>query len=326
MTTTIGRLAPSTNGALHLGHARSFLLAWWIAQSAGGHLVLRIDDLDPTRCRPEHEDGALRDLEWLGLTWEGTPLRQSERGPVYRAATESLVQSAGAYPCVCTRREILLAAPHRGEEPRAYPGTCRGRFPDLAHAARETGRPPLLRFPAPPAPIAIEDTLHGPQTLDLDADCGDFPIQGRDGLATYQLATVIDDHDQGVTQVVRADDLLPSAFRQAALQDALGYPRPNWLHVPLVVEEGGHRLAKRSQDRPLAALRQAGLDPRVLVAWAARSAGQHAPEPIRPAELPAPFDPSLLPRHPAVLDHATRSLLQLAPPREPESGSSEPTA
>lgn len=334
MDPPIGRLAPSTNGALHLGHARSFLIAWWVARAAGGSVVLRYDDLDPTRCKPEHERAALRDLQWLGLDWEGAQvqpgprlggseqsiLRQSERGPLYRAAAELLIATSGAYPCVCTRKEILLAAPHRGEEPPPYPGTCRGKYSSLAQAERDSGRKPMLRFPAPSQPVVIDDLLHGTLERDLATDCGDFPILTREGLATYQLATVVDDAAQSVAQVVRGDDLIPSAFRQAALQDALGHARPTWIHVPLVVEEGGHRLAKRSADRPIAALRQAGLDPRVLVAWAARSAGQLAPDPITPGNLPQPFDLSRLPRTPAVLDAPTRALLGLAPPRETDPG------
>jgi glutamyl-tRNA synthetase len=309
----VGRLAPSPNGLLHLGHARSFVLAWLSIRSRSGRLVLRMDDLDPSRCKPEYEEGVLRDLEWLGLDWDGPVTRQSNRGPAYAAALAPLLQADLVYACTCTRREIALSAPHASDAPQTYPGTCRGRYPTLA-AAQSSGRSAQLRLRVPAAPITIQDRIHGPYTEDLSKTSGDFPLFTHEGLASYQFATVIDDQAAAVTEVLRGDDLLPSTTRQALLQDALAYPRPIWIHVSLVTESNGHRLAKRSQDRPLAALRAAGLDPRTLLSWIARTAGLPAPEPLTLPELLPLYTPPT-PGQPApCLDPTALATLNLSPP------------
>ena len=270
----VGRLAPSPTGRLHVGHARSFLVAWWSARAAGGEIVLRIEDLDRTRCKPEWEAGVLEDLEWLGLDWDGTPLRQSDDLEPYHAAAERLLARGLAYPCVCSRREIEahLAAPHAGGE-LVYPGTCRGRFADVHAAERQSGRPAGVRFRVAPGPHAIEDRVHGRFTADPSAECGDFLLLRRDGMVAYQLAVVVDDARQGVTEVVRGDDLLPSAVRQHLLREALGLPHPAWAHVPLVHMPDGRRLAKRGGAVSLSDLREGGADPREIVAWCARTLG-----------------------------------------------------
>lgn len=292
-----GRLAPSPTGRLHLGHARSFLLAWWSARSRGGRVVLRMEDLDPDRSRPEHVDGVLRDLEWLGLDWDGPVLMQSARGEAYREALAGLEARGLAYPCVCTRREIEAAgqAPHRGEEAvdgtQRYPGTCRGRFRNIAEARTATGREPALRFLVREGPVRAEDELHGALEGDVQAQVGDFPVVRRDGVPAYQLAVVVDDAHQGVTEVVRGDDLLPSTLRQALLLEALGLPRPVWRHVSLVTDAQGRRLAKRSDDLALAHLREAGIAPGRIAAWAARSAGmENVPEEAHARELALDFE------------------------------------
>lgn len=307
----VGRLAPSPNGQLHLGHARSFVLAWFSIRSRAGRLILRIDDLDPSRCTAEYEQGVLRDLEWLGLTWDGPITRQSDRGPAYRAALEPLMQADLVYPCICTRREISLSAPHAADPNQTYPGTCSKRFASLAEA-QATGRNALLRMRVPSESLSITDQLFGTYTEDLSQTSGDFPLFTREGLASYQFATVVDDQASAVTEVLRGDDLLPSSTRQALLQDALHYPRPNWIHVPLVCEANGHRLAKRSQDRPLAALRAAGLDPRILLSWIARTAGLPAPEPLTLAEL-LPHYQAPQPGRSPILDTEALTALNLSP-------------
>ena len=299
----VGRLAPSPTGRLHVGHARSFLLAWWSIRSRGGRLWLRMEDLDASRVRPGMEEGVLEDLEWLGLDWDGEAVRQSERLDLYRAAVAELEARGLVYPCVCSRREIRLAqsAPHADDGARPYPGTCRGRFASREQAEADTGRSAALRFRVPEGPIEIHDTFAPPATFDVAAEAGDFPIWTRDDIPAYQLAVVVDDAAQGVTEVLRGDDLLASAARQWLLQDALGLPHPTWIHVPLVTDTEGRRLASRSSDLSLAELREQGVDPRALVAWAARSAGLEAPPRATPAEILAEYDLARVPREPVAI-------------------------
>jgi len=299
----VGRLAPSPTGALHLGHARSFLLAWWSARAQGGRVVLRIEDLDVDRAEPAWIDAARRDLEWLGLDWDRPELLQSTRTDALEEALQRLLDEGQAYACTCSRREIrvALSAPHAGGELR-YPGTCRGRWAGPAEAEAETGRAAGVRFRVPAGLVRWNDALLGPQAHDVDAAVGDFLVARRDGHFAYQLAVVVHDALQGVTEVVRGDDLVPSTARQALLQDALGLPRPTWLHVPLVVDAAGRRLAKRDGDRSLEALREAGVDPRAVVAWAARSAGRWTPERATPGEVLTGFDRAGIPGGPVRVD------------------------
>lgn len=274
VTTPIGRLAPSPTGRLHVGHARTFLLAWWSLRSRGGRVLLRMEDLDRERVRPGMEAGVLEDLEWLGLDWDGPVLRQSERGEAYAEAVARLSEAGHLYPCVCTRREIAAAqsAPH-AEAGGAYPGTCAGLYASEEEARRASGRDPALRFRVPGGARVVADGHAGSYSEDLARSVGDFPVTRRDGEPAYQLAVVVDDAEQGVTEVLRGDDLLSSTVRQACLQEALGLPHPTWVHVPLVVDGEGRRLAKRADDLALASLREAGVAAGELVRWAARSAG-----------------------------------------------------
>jgi glutamyl-tRNA synthetase len=294
----VGRLAPSPTGHLHLGHARSFLLAWWHARSRGGRLVLRLEDLDVERVKPGLVEATLADLAWLGLDWDGEPWIQSRGEDAIAAAARELVARGRAYPCTCTRREIAEAAsaPHAGEAGPRYPGTCRGRWSSLAEAEAATGRAPALRFVVRPGPVEIEDGLHGRVRFDVERDAGDFPIYRRAGSPAYQLAVVVDDARQGVNEIVRGDDLLESAARQALLQEALGLPRPRWWHVPLVTDATGRRLAKRSDDVSLASLRALGVDPRRVVGWVARSAGIAEALDGQPRDFLRAFDLCRLPR------------------------------
>ncbi|MCA8979092.1 MAG: tRNA glutamyl-Q(34) synthetase GluQRS [Planctomycetes bacterium] len=282
---TVGRLAPSPTGRLHVGHARSFLIAWWSVRAAGGRVVLRLEDLDRSRVRQEYVDGVLRDLEWLGLDWDGVPLSQYESRAALHAAAEDLLARGLAYPCVCTRREVqeAIAAPHAGDVNEVYPGTCRDRFASVQAARAESGREPALRFRVAPGVVEFDDLLHGPQRQDVASVVGDFPITSRDGQVAYQLAVVVDDARQGVNEVLRGDDLLDSTARQGLLQRALGLASPRWGHLGLVVDESGRRLAKRADDLSLERLRDEGVDPRRLVAWIADGFELGAGEPL-PAE------------------------------------------
>jgi len=300
----VGRLAPSPTGLLHLGHARSFLLAWWSARARGGRVLLRLEDLDRARVKPGMAEACLRDLEWLGLDWDGSVVMQSAGEEHLRAAAASILERGLAYPCVCTRREVELAAsaPHEGDGTLRYPGTCRARFLSPAEAERESGRPAALRLRVPPGAVAFEDALRGRVSFDVAREVGDFPLTGRDGQVAYQLAVVVDDARQGVTEVLRGDDLLASTARQVLVQEALGLPRPVWVHVPLVLDAAGRRLAKRADGLSLARLRAEGVSPRAVVAWAARSAGMECGDgAATPAELVASFDLARLPREPVRL-------------------------
>lgn len=316
MPSVVGRLAPSPTGRLHLGHARSFLLAWWSVRSRGGHIVMRLEDLDVPRMRPGMADAALEDLEWLGLDWDGAPLLQSTGLDRIRAAVDQLVEAGLAYACVCSRGDVRTAAsaPQQGEGELRYPGTCRDRFRSLEEAVHVTGKDASLRFRVPAARVQLTDDFVGPASFDPAAEVGDFVIARRDRSPGYQLAVVVDDAHQGVTEVLRGDDLLPSTARQWLLQRALGVPHPRWVHVPLVVDEAGRRLAKRADDLSLAELRALGVDPRAVVSWAARASGMDVPERVSAREAVGAFELALLPHDPVRLDPEVVARLKEARP------------
>ncbi len=305
----VGRLAPSPTGKLHLGHARSFLLAWWSARSQGGAVRLRLEDLDRQRSRPEWTDLCLRDLEWLGLDWDGAVLHQSADLEPYREALARLEADGRVYPCVCSRRDIQAAvsAPHTQDA--RYPGTCAGRFASPAAAQAATGAAPGLRFRTPPGPVELEDRFQGRFTTDVAEEVGDFLLARRDGVTAYQLAVVVDDERQGVTEVVRGSDLLSSTPRQWLLQEALGFPHPTWIHVPLVQGDDGERLAKRRDDLSLVSLREAGVDPRAIVQWVATTCGMVAPDLGTPVDFLPQFDLERLSREPVRFGAVERNRL-----------------
>jgi glutamyl-tRNA synthetase len=301
----VTRLAPSPTGLLHLGHARSFALAWLHARSQGGRVVLRVEDLDRERCKPALVEACVRDIAWLGLDWDGEPRVQSRTLEPYERACRELLALGRAYACTCTRAEIAaLSAPHADDGEQRYPGTCRGRFASPEDARAQTGRESGLRLAVEPGPVSVHDELRGPSSFDVSAEVGDFLVRRRDGAIAYQLAVVVDDALDGVTDVVRGDDLLPSAARQALLQRALGLPTPRYWHLPLVTDELGARLSKRRGDIGLSQLRERGVDPRTVLAWVARSASlERGPRPT-PADLLPGFDLRALPRTPARLSPA----------------------
>jgi glutamyl-tRNA synthetase len=285
--TVTGRLAPSPTGLLHLGHARTFLIAWWHTRSRGGRVLLRSEDLDGQRVSQRFADAALRDLEWLGLDWDGAPSVQSQHPERFDAAIQTLLERGAAYACVCRRGDLATAqtAPHAGDREPRYPGTCRQRFASLREAERQSGRPAGVRLVVPEGPVTLDDDLAGAITLDVQAEVGDFLIARRGGAPAYQLAVVVDDAAEGVTEVVRGADLLPSAVRQWHVQRALGLPHPRWAHVPLVTDAHGRRLAKHADDLALAELRERGADPRAIVRYVAENSGMEARGLATPAEL-----------------------------------------
>jgi glutamyl-tRNA synthetase len=264
-----GRYAPSPTGDLHLGNMRTALLAWLFARKAGGSYVLRIEDLDRPRVRPGATARMLEDLRWLGLEWdEGPgcggphgPYIQSERQPLYEAYLASLKAADLVYPCYCSRAEVARAASAPQEDaddgPR-YPGTCRNLTLPERRVREEAGRRPCLRFRAPDQVIAFDDLVAGPITQNVADAVGDFIVSRSDGIPGYQFAVVVDDALMRMTQVVRGADLLSSTARQIALGKALGFPVPEYGHVPLVVDQQGARLAKREHAAGVGVLREVG--------------------------------------------------------------------
>ena len=309
----VGRLAPSPTGLLHVGHARSFLAAWWSVRARGGTVLLRLEDLDAERTQPGMVEQMLADLAWLGLDWDGEPIVQARDVAHHTAALERLVAASRAYPCVCTRKEIQLArsAPHADDQRTAYPGTCRDRFASIEQAEAESGRPAALRLRVAPGTIGVADGFAGLFAENVAETVGDFPIARKGGEAAYQLAVVVDDARQGVTEVLRGDDLLPSTLQQVLVQRALDLPHPRWIHLPLVVDDDGRRLAKRCDDLALAALRARGVQPQALVGWIARSLGIDVSGAARAAELSSAFAPLCVPRRPVVF--GAQALSELGP-------------
>ncbi len=239
-----GRFAPSPSGPLHEGNLRTALVAWMRARRRGARFLLRIEDLDPQRSRPEHEATQIADLRAIGIDWDGEPVRQSERHRLYAEALAELQRQGRVYPCWCTRAEIREAAqaPHGPLPEGAYPGTCRGLSAEQrAERERATGRPPALRLDARAEQVFFTDLLHGPRTATVD----DFVLRRHDGAWAYNLAVIVDDVDQEIGEVVRGDDLLDTTPRQLLIARLLSLPEPRYSHVPLVTDEHGRRLAKR---------------------------------------------------------------------------------
>lgn len=309
-----GRLAPSPTGLLHLGHARTFLVAWWRARLGGGRLLMRLEDLDGPRAKPEMAAAALEDLRWLGLDWDGEDYVQSSGLAEIEAAAARLEMSGLAYACVCSRGDVRAAqsAPQQGEAEPRYPGTCRDKYASVAAAQAETGKAAGLRLRVPDGNVVVKDELSGEHVFDVQAEVGDFLIAKRDHAPAYQLAVVVDDARQGVTEVVRGEDLLASSARQRLLQQALGLPAVRYVHVPLVLDEEGRRLAKRHDDLSLRELREGGTDPRAIVAWAARSCGIGCPPRVTARVAMIGFALAKVPKTPVMLDAETISELRSA--------------
>lgn len=303
----VGRLAPSPTGAQHVGNARTFLLAWLSIRSQGGRLILRMEDIDSPRVKPGAAQQAIEDLQWLGLDWDEGPdlggpqlsYVQTERLALYDRALRQLKDRELAYPCTCSRSEVAAAAsaPHVGQEGPRYPGTCTGN-----NAAKGNELAPgtfAWRLRTSDQSRTFRDGLAEEVRCNVHAELGDFVIAKADGTPAYQLAVVVDDHEMGITEVVRGDDLLPSAFRQLELYDLFGWEPPRFIHVPLVIGEDGRRLAKRHGDTRLATFRAAGVRSEQIIGLVAWSCGLlPEPTPVTPRELLPQFSWQAVRREP----------------------------
>lgn len=272
--TVVTRFAPSPTGPLHLGHAWSALVAHDAARAAGGHFLLRIDDIDPGRVRAHFRDAIDVDLEWLGLVPDGEPLVQSQRFPAYRAALERLAADGLAYPCFCTRAEIAAeiaasaAAPHGPDGP-VYPGTCRTLAPDVAAERIAAGEAHAWRLDMAKAlrrtgPLVWHDEEARAVAVD-PAPFGDIVLARRDAPASYHLASTLDDAAMGVTLAVRGEDLFAATHIHRLLQALLDLPSPAYRHHRLIGDADGRRLAKRHDAASIASLRAAGSNPHTLI-------------------------------------------------------------
>ena len=261
------RYAPSPTGYLHLGHVRNALWTWGVARAWGGRVVLRIEDHDRTRCRPEFIEAILEDLAWLGFVPDEVAPKQSERAGRYEEVLAGLQRDGLAYACACSRKDIAEVAGDAFNEETRYPGTCRelGLEPAPGRGWRVRMEPGTERF---------DDLVHGAVAQDPSAQCGDLLVRDRLGHWTYQFAVTVDDLDQGIDVVVRGDDILASTGRQLRLARLLGRERmPRYLHHPLIVKPDGAKLSKASGDTGVRELRAAGVRKEVLIETATRGAG-----------------------------------------------------
>ncbi|HEX8520924.1 MAG TPA: tRNA glutamyl-Q(34) synthetase GluQRS [Tepidisphaeraceae bacterium] len=302
------RLAPSPTGALHLGNARTFLINWLLARQNGWNVLLRIEDLDGPRIKRGADLQLIDDLRWLGISWDQGPIYQSSRMATYQQATEKLLASQLAYPCICSRKEVdqSASAPHAEDGAAVYSGTCRGRFATLDEAVQAGRRNAAIRFHVPDARLTFVDRFSGEHAYAPAKDLGDFVIAKADKTPAYQLAVVVDDADMGVTHVVRGDDLLDSTPRQLLLYHALGLQQriPNYWHLPLVIGPDGRRLAKRHGDSRLATYRAKGVTAKQVLNLLAKWCGIPSATPRSAGDLLDQFDITKVPHEPIVFDPA----------------------
>ena len=296
-----GRYAPSPTGELHVGNASTALLAWLSVRARGGEFVIRVEDLDRNRARPELVGRILDDLRWLGLDWDEGPDRGGPHGPyeqgarsaLYAAAFERLRRTEQVYPCFCSRRDVAAAAsaPQGAGDEIPYPGTCRALAPEAARRRVEAGERHSWRFHAG-AGVGFTDFVRGRfGDREEDEGPGDFVVLRADGVAAYQLAVVVDDAAMRITEVVRGDDLLPSTVKQLLLYRALELEPPSFGHVPLLLGPDGVRLAKRHASSSLSELRERGLSAEQGVGRLAAALGLRPDaRPVSAAALVPGFD------------------------------------
>ena len=284
---TVGRFAPTPSGRMHLGNVFAALVAWLSVRHDHGHMVLRMEDLDTQRTSGEFAQILREDLLWLGLDWDEETQPQSQRSEIYQTYFDRLDAMDLLYPCYCTRSQLhSVNAPHLSDGTYVYAGTCRN-LSDEERAA--FGRAPAWRVKVPDQAWTVDDKIQGIYTENLATHCGDFVVRRADGVYVYQLAVTVDDALAGVNQVVRGTDLLSSAPRQMYLQSLLGFPHPEYAHVPMLLAPDGRRLSKRDKDLDLGYLR-AHTTPEHLIGVLAHSAGLlDVPAAISARELAAHF-------------------------------------
>lgn len=279
----VGRFAPTPSGRMHLGNVFAALMAWLAVRSEDGTMLLRMEDLDAQRTKPEYAQVLRQDLAWLGLTYDRETQPQSTRTEVYQEYLEKLRAMDLIYPCYCTRAQLhSLDAPHRADGTYVYPGTCRNLTPQKE---KQFDRPPSWRVRVPDEVWSVWDKLQGIYQENLARDCGDFVVCRFDGAFLYQLAVTVDDGESGVSQVVRGVDLLNSVPRQMYLQTLFGFPHPEYAHVPLLVAPDGRRLSKRDKDMDMGYLRQNRTAPQLLGILAQAAGLIDHYEPISAQEL-----------------------------------------
>lgn len=267
-----GRFAPTPSGQLHLGNVLCAMLAYLSARSQGGRFLLRIEDLDIPRCPRRLAEQCIADLQWLGFTWDEEPLYQSQRSPVYQRYLDELQKQGRIYPCFCTRAQLQASqAPNLGDTQWVYNRACAGLSPAQV-AELSAQRSPALRLRVPDKDMCFTDGLFGFQRENMARDCGDFILRRSDGLYGYQLAVVVDDALSGVDEVVRGRDILSATPRQIFLQGCLGFDTPAYIHIPLLMDSQGRRLAKRDKDISLPALSRR-LTPEDILGMLAASVG-----------------------------------------------------
>lgn len=291
MDQVVGRLAPSPSGEMHLGNAFAALLAWLSARTAGGAVLLRLEDLDLPRCPAKYAYGVMEDFTWLGLNWDNDPVWQSKRGAWYDRCLDVLGERGLLYPCYCSRKELHAvteaSAPH-GVSP-VYSGRCRGLTKAQRAAIEAQGRKGAIRVQVPKARYGFVDGCQGPYEVDLAQACGDFILRRSDGLYAYHLAVVADDGDMGVNQVVRGRDLLSATPQQLWLQEELGFPHPQYYHVPLLLAPDGRRLSKREGDLSLRALSKTCSAPELVGRLACWAGLLDNPRSVTPTDLIGEF-------------------------------------
>lgn len=275
------RFAPSPSGRMHLGNAWAALACWLACRSLGGTMLLRIEDIDQARSRQEFIELIPKDLAWLGLDWDEGPVKGGAFGPYeqsgrlarYDEVLAELAEQKLIYPCYCTRKELQEAARIRRNAGPVYPGFCRNLTPEQCLERENSGRRPSLRVSFPPGEVTFNDLVLGPITLHTSELGGDFPVRRSDGVHAYQLAVAVDDADMQVTQVIRGADILDSTPRQLRLFELLGATPPDYGHVPLLVDHTGRKLSKSHKDLELAALRERGVRPEVVIGYLTYKSG-----------------------------------------------------
>lgn len=291
-----GRFAPSPSGRMHMGNVYSALLSWLSAKSQDGEWILRIEDLDPQRCKREYAVQLEEDLRWLGLDWDAGGIEdpnyvQSQRGAIYEEYLHQLQDQGLTYPCYCSRADILATqAPHESDGRVVYQGTCRpdgtaAKAAFIAEKAKNCTHAPATRLQVPDRDIRFTDGHYGPQSVNLAQECGDFILRRADGAWAYQLAVVVDDALMGITEVVRGRDLLLSVPQQLYLYEMLGFRAPSFIHLPLLCNQEGQRLCKRDHSLHMGVLREQYSAPELIGILAYHAGLIDRPDTITAAEL-----------------------------------------